>query len=238
MGNCAGQQKLSKADLEFLKANTNYEEEVIQEWFKGFIVDCPDGKLSPAAFMNIYSKCFLNVNSQELCEHVFRTFDSDKNGYIDFKEFLLAIDVTSSGSAEEKLSWAFRMYDVDGNGWIDLNEMTKIVKNMVKMQSSIKVESSEQLAKDVFSKIDVNSDGKITQQEFVQACLKDQKLKELLSLGVRNHNLDNHLVEERYVQQRDCPECMLVEVGEMANYDGLPCSTCGYYSNVPYSDYY
>ena len=77
------------------------------------------------------------------------------------------------------------MYDVDGNGWIDLNEMTKIVKNMVKMQSSIKVESSEQLAKDVFSKIDSNSDGKITLHEFVQACLKDQKLKELLSLDAR-----------------------------------------------------
>ena len=39
---------------------------------------------------------------------------------------MLAIDVTSSGSPEEKLNWAFSMYDVDGNGWIDLPEMTKI----------------------------------------------------------------------------------------------------------------
>jgi Ca2+-binding EF-hand superfamily protein len=37
-----------------------------------------------------------------------RTFDTDHNGYIDFKEFLLAIDVTSSGCPEEKLNWAFR----------------------------------------------------------------------------------------------------------------------------------
>ena len=37
-----------------------------------------------------------------------RTFDTDKNGFIDFKEFLLAVDVTSGTSPEKKLSWAFR----------------------------------------------------------------------------------------------------------------------------------
>lgn len=50
------------------------------------------------------------------------------NNFIILQEFLLAIDVTSSGTPEEKLKWAFRMYDVDGNGVIDIQEMTKIVQ--------------------------------------------------------------------------------------------------------------
>lgn len=52
------------------------------------------------------------------------------------QEFLLAIDVTSSGTPEEKLKWAFRMYDVDGNGVIDIQEMTKIVQVKFKLFSS------------------------------------------------------------------------------------------------------
>ena len=32
------------------------------------------------------------------------------------QEFMLATDMTSSGSPEEKLRWAFKMYDKDGSG--------------------------------------------------------------------------------------------------------------------------
>ena len=108
MGAQSSKDRLSKADVEFLVMNTQYDENTIQEWYKGFMADCPDGRLNTTAFMKIYSKCFPAGNAREFCDHVFRTFDSDKNGVIDFKEFLLAINVTSNGSPEEKLNWAFR----------------------------------------------------------------------------------------------------------------------------------
>ena len=109
MGNQGGKEEgLSKADLEFLKTNTRYDEDTIQQWYKGFLVDCPQGKLTESTFLKIYSKCFPSGNAIDFCEHVFRTFDTDKNGVVDFREFLLAIDVTSDGIPEEKLNWAFR----------------------------------------------------------------------------------------------------------------------------------
>ena len=37
-----------------------------------------------------------------------------------FQEFMLATDMTASGSPEEKLRWAFKMYDKDGSGCEDL----------------------------------------------------------------------------------------------------------------------
>ena len=107
MGNKSSHE-LSRQDVQFLKANTRYDEEVIHEWYAGFMADCPDGRLNKEAFLKIYSKCFPDGNPEEFCDHVFRTFDSDKNGFIDFQEFLLAIDVMSGGTPEEKLDWAFR----------------------------------------------------------------------------------------------------------------------------------
>ena len=88
--------------------NTNYSIETIMAWYRGFKEDCPDGRLTPKAFMHVYGSSFLSANTKEFCDYVFRNFDKDGNGYIDFKEFLLAIHVTSCGSPEDKLGWAFR----------------------------------------------------------------------------------------------------------------------------------
>jgi neurocalcin delta len=89
--------------------------------------DCPDGQLSRAKFLEVYSSFFPQGNAEKFCEHVFRTFDSDNSGRIDFKEFLLAINITSVGKPEQKLEWAFQMYDVNGDGTIDPSEMAEII---------------------------------------------------------------------------------------------------------------
>lgn len=182
-----GQSKLTQEDLEFLKAHTRYDESTIKEWYKGFKQDCPDGKLTPIKFVDMYKMFFPSGNAEQFCDHVFRTFDTDKNGYIDFKEFLLAIDVTSAGTAEEKLKWAFRMYDVDGNGVIDLEEMTKIVQaiyDMLGAGATKPTDSAEERAKNIFQRMDENGDGHLTEEEFLRGCLQDDELSKMLAPNV------------------------------------------------------
>jgi len=184
MGAGSSSAGLTKDDLEFLQRKTSFNKETILDFYKGFIADCPDGKLSPANFCQIYSKCFPNGNTREFCDHVFRTFDADKNGFIDFKEFLLSIDVTSSGTAMEKLEWAFKMYDCDGNGWIDLQEMTRLVGSIYKMLDNhhlVQHGTANERAKEIFEKMDVDSDGRVTREEFMKCCMDDSNMLNLLA---------------------------------------------------------
>ena len=77
------------------------------------------------------------------------------------------------------------MYDVDGNGWVDLEEMTRIVRSILKMLGPGQAESPEKQAEEIFQRLDLNCDGLVSRQEFVQACTTDSALWALLLPSTR-----------------------------------------------------
>ena len=76
------------------------------------------------------------------------------------------------------------MYDVDGDGVINREEMTKIVQSVYDMQGSDAtktMDSAREKAEDIFSRMDENGDGHVTEDEFVSGCLQDEEISKMLT---------------------------------------------------------
>lgn len=82
---------LTDKDLEFLSSQTGQPRESIKEIFEQFMANNPDGKLDRKEFVVLYSKLRPESPDQldEISGFVFRAFDSDRNGTIDFSEFMV-----------------------------------------------------------------------------------------------------------------------------------------------------
>ncbi|KAI3381783.1 hypothetical protein SNEBB_002036 [Seison nebaliae] len=182
--NLAKRKKLTEENFQILEDNTNFSRDQISEWHKGFMKDCSSGKLSKKKFVEVYKQFYPVGKADKFCEHVFRTFDTDSSGEIDFVEFLIAISITSHGEPRKKLNWAFNMYDIDGNGQIDKNEMLKIILaiyDLVGEENRIADNAPMARVDKIFEKMDTNHDGVLSKDEFIDGCLQDELLKRLLA---------------------------------------------------------
>ena len=70
--------------------------------------DCPNGKLTPNTFCEMYKMFFPAGDAEKFCENVFRTFDADKSGTIDFKVHKFSVHIILS-MQWMNLSWSIRL---------------------------------------------------------------------------------------------------------------------------------
>ena len=65
---------------------TDYEEEEIKEWYSGFMTDCPTGRMERRKTIEtMYAMVIPPDNAKSFVDQIFKVFDEDGDGTIDFK---------------------------------------------------------------------------------------------------------------------------------------------------------
>ncbi|XP_008329092.1 visinin-like [Cynoglossus semilaevis] len=186
MGNTKS-SAVSKEILEDLKLKTKFSETEIVQWYENFQRQCPSGRISKEDFQNIYSKFFPDSEVNSYAQHVFRSFDTNDDGTLDFKEYIIALHLTSTGKTTRKLEWAFSLFDVDKNGYITKSEVKEICTAIFKLipkEEMVKLpedeNTAEKRAQKLWSFFNKSDDDRVAEGEFVKGVLENDAALRLI----------------------------------------------------------
>ena len=183
MGSKNGKPVLREEDIATLTETSELSESQINAVFDEFVEKHPNGKISPKEFQQMMAKALPKKDASKMEKNVFRLYDSNNDGFIDFTEFTTVYLIMSNGSPEEVLSKIFRVFDVDGNGFISLKELKKITTDLYGLlkKENPNLASKEMIGKLAFAEMDKDQDGRVSLQEFIGACLGQEEFSRMLT---------------------------------------------------------
>ena len=84
--------------------------------------------------VGLYTRVLPVNNARAFVDLIFRDYDKDGNGSIDFSEFILAMNASLSSSVEEKLRMTFCLLDKDKSGAISVKEMVEVIGTLYSVE--------------------------------------------------------------------------------------------------------
>ena len=115
--------KLSIEDANYILSHTDLTEKELRKQFKEFVKDCPHGLLEKKKVMSMLMNILPEENVKILTEQIFTLYDKDKNGSINFTNFIMATHLLAESTIESKLHLVFQLCDTDRSKHIQLKEM-------------------------------------------------------------------------------------------------------------------
>jgi len=170
---------LSWEDVDYVEEKTGLARENVVRQYRHFLQCHPSGSMDPTSFREMLEESLPGVDVSGLADHIWRIYDTNLDGRVDFREFMLALCVMKSGSPEENLRQIFRLFDINSDGKVDPGEMSRVGEELAKLG-----ELDEELVLQAFIEMDEDRDGGVTQEEFVRANLQQRKASNSLTLKV------------------------------------------------------
>lgn len=179
---------LSCRDINFLSSQTDLSPDQVRHIYMEFYKTCKHrGRLSRAEFKNLYKQLMgfdkHNDSIEHIIDPIFRAFDNDRSGYIEFGEFLVGFAIASKGDLEARLSYAFDCYDADYSEYIERDEIEPVLMSMMRMLGFVHMRDFriENMISDIMQIADVSKDGRISKAEFIQALTNDEFVRGMLN---------------------------------------------------------
>ena len=177
---------MSQDSINYVVQKTDFTQEDVENYYTNFIQKYPNGNIDKRDFRKFMKKGFPDENIEKLEKHIFRIYDANNNGTIEFREFMIVLTIMSRGTPQENLEQIFRFFDPNNDGSISKKELYQVVKDLHSLTNNFKCDedSNTSLAEKAFKEMDTDGDSMITKEEFIRACLANEKVTSCLALKI------------------------------------------------------
>ncbi|XP_046382495.1 neuronal calcium sensor 2-like [Ischnura elegans] len=165
-------KKLTKKDKKYLTSRTTMDKKTVKEWHRGFMIDCPTGRMTEKVFACFYKMFF--PCSDEVCEDIYQVFCQNQSHLMNFKEFVIAVFLSSLKKGKEKFKWIFKYFDRNNDGILEVEVVAVCFKDIYETiragDLTYEKDSKDQLPPEFFGFM-VRLYTIITEEEFINYCL-------------------------------------------------------------------
>lgn len=156
-------KKLQQAALAFIVHNLASREEIqeLRNIFYSFDEN-GDGKLTKEELINGMKEVMTKGEALQNVEAIMSRIDIDKNGYIEYEEFLNAALNRERLLSRDNIKLAFDLFDTDGSGFISKDELKTI------LGKGRNIDLNDDIWSMLINEIDDNTDGVISFDEFYE----------------------------------------------------------------------
>ena len=178
--------------MRYLVAKTEFSAEEVRMLHRHFRRGCAvtskkhKHRLGRDEFVQLYKETFPWSETTRFAHHAFRIYDQDRNGKVDFQEFVFMLDTLLKGSENDKLTILFQLYDIDGSHQVSQEEANEIVEDLKMLKSGFVPKettvSVSTITDTIYDKIQTDE---LTQEDFFKVAQQSKTMQVLLESTTR-----------------------------------------------------